>query len=101
MSITNIVKIVRLLDKQVDMNSVDIIMDYYNDVINLDNSYVYKFKKYLLERYNNNWNQISAHKYLSENFMEEFSENLNWEFIVKYQKLSETLIEKYQHLINW
>lgn len=38
---------------------------------------------------------------LSEDFMNEFGEQLDWGYISNYQKVSENLIKKFKHKINW
>ena len=32
----------------------------------------------ILDKYNYNWNEISKHKYLSQNFIDYYKDKLNW-----------------------
>lgn len=48
-----------------------------------------------------NWSRISAHKNLSEEFMERFKDKLDWNLISEHQVLHENLIEKFKDRVNW
>ena len=48
-----------------------------------------------------NWCSISERLYLSEEFMEEFSEYLEWNAIAVRQKLTERFIYKYGNELDW
>ena len=48
-----------------------------------------------------NWNYISSHQKLSEEFIEKFSDKVYWNYISQYQKLSEKFIKKYENKVNW
>ena len=41
------------------------------------------------------WNNISKHQKLSENFIREFQDKVNWYNISNYQKLSEKFIKEF------
>ena len=55
----------------------------------------------IIELYNNNWEEISYHKYLSEEFIEKYAAKVNWKSISAYQKLSEEFVKKYSDKIFW
>jgi len=48
-----------------------------------------------------NWNYISIHQKLSENFIREFQSKVNWNNISADQKLSENFIREFQSRVNW
>ena len=47
------------------------------------------------------WNNISKHQKLSENFIREFQDKVNWCNISYKQKLSEEFIREFQDKFNW
>ena len=49
----------------------------------------------------NLWANISSYNNLSEEFIEEFKENLNWKIICEEQKLSESFIKKHRDKVIW
>jgi len=48
-----------------------------------------------------NWDRISKHKNLSEEFLEQFKDKLDWNLISEHQVLHENLIEKFKDRLNW
>jgi len=48
-----------------------------------------------------NWNIISIHQELSEEFIHEYRVLLNWDHISQYQKLSEKFIEEHKGRVRW
>lgn len=48
-----------------------------------------------------NWNLVSSHKYLSEDFISYFSDRVNWKNISQYQKLSENFAKKFSKKVLW
>ena len=57
--------------------------------------------KEIIEKYNNNWNKISTHKFLSEDFIRKFADKLNWKNISFHQKLSGSLLKEFKDKIIW
>lgn len=56
----------------------------------------------LFEKFNGFYNRASSSKnFLSESFIEKYSDKLNWEYISEFQKLSENFIEKYADKVEW
>jgi hypothetical protein len=47
------------------------------------------------------WIAISACQNLSEEFIEEFCDDVNWRYISQYQALSEGFIRKFRDKVNW
>jgi len=47
------------------------------------------------------WEEISKCKYLSEGFMREFKDKVNWNYISVYQKLSEEFIREFRNRVDW
>lgn len=47
------------------------------------------------------WADISAYYKLSEDFMEEFQDQLIWSYICIYQTLSEDFIKKFEDKVYW
>jgi len=45
------------------------------------------------------WDKISAHQYLTEDFIRKFQDQLLWDVISHFQQLSEDFIEEFQHRI--
>jgi len=43
---------------------------------------------YIIAKYNNDWLYISCHRYLSEEFIEAYSDKVHWSYICFYQRLS-------------
>jgi len=58
-----------------------------NNLFALSNEECHMFKKY-----GNDWQNISAHEYLSEFFIEKYKDKIHWALISKYQRLSEATI---------
>ena len=50
---------------------------------------------------NKQWEDISKHQKLSEDFIREFQDKVCWLLISKYQKLSESFIREFQHKVDW
>ena len=50
---------------------------------------------------NINWGDLSKNVFLSEDFMQQFSNYLNWEIISYYQKMSEEFMIRNKNKINW
>ena len=48
-----------------------------------------------------NWERISKHKNLSEDFMSQFKDKLDWNLISEHQILSEKALEDFKDLLNW
>jgi len=48
-----------------------------------------------------NWERVSKHKHLSEEFMEKFKDKLDWNLISEHQVLSEKAMEDFKGLLNW
>ena len=47
------------------------------------------------------WLTVSFYRYLSEDFMEEFSDKLHWQQASRNQKLAESFMEKYKNKVYW
>ena len=52
-------------------------------------------------KYKVNWEWISIHQKLSEEFIREFKNEVNWGYISAYQKLSENFIREFKNEIVW
>ena len=50
---------------------------------------------------NVDWQYISHHHHLSDDFIREFKDKVDWDYISRYQKLSEDFIREFQDVINW
>jgi hypothetical protein len=48
-----------------------------------------------------NWNCISIHQNLSEDFIREFKDKVDWINISTYQKLSEKFIKEFKDYVDW
>lgn len=48
-----------------------------------------------------NWEEVSQHKYLSEDFIKECQDKVDWYNISHYQKLSESFIREFQDKVVW
>lgn len=48
-----------------------------------------------------NWVDVSSHRYLSEDFIREFKEEVDWRRISAYQKLSEDFIREFKDKVVW
>lgn len=63
------------------------------------------FEFYLLIKYKYNhkynWDWISRHQNLSENFIRKFKDKVDWVQISIYQKLSENFIREFQDKVDW
>ena len=55
----------------------------------------------LLKKYNGNWQNISTHQTLSEDFIREFKDKVDWEGISYYQTLSESFIREFKDKVDW
>jgi hypothetical protein len=51
--------------------------------------------------YIDNWYNFSNYKYLSEDFIREFQDEVSWTTISINQKLSEPFIKEFQYKVNW
>ena len=47
------------------------------------------------------WTNISRYRHLSENFIREFKDKVDWHFISSYQHLSEDFIREFEDKVNW
>ena len=47
------------------------------------------------------WEYISQHKYLSEEFIEKYQDKVGWHVVSAYQRLSEEFIEKHKDKVDW
>ena len=47
------------------------------------------------------WYWISIYQHLSENFIREFKDNVDWDWISKYQHLSEDFIREFKGRVYW
>lgn len=47
------------------------------------------------------WNSISSFRFLSEEFIEAFHENVNWSIICTFQRLSEDFIRKFSDKVDY
>jgi hypothetical protein len=47
------------------------------------------------------WGRISAYQKLSENFIREFKDKVDWVWISEYQKLSEDFIREFKNKVYW
>ena len=54
----------------------------------------------LLKKYNGNWQNISKHQTLSEDFIREFKDKVNWYWISRYQTLSEDFIREFKDKLD-
>ena len=50
---------------------------------------------------NVNWEYISKHHTLNEDFMRKYHDRLDWLYISTCQKLSEDFIREFAHLVDW
>ena len=80
-----------LLNKVKEKGVCDIIINYkkyfeYQDIIN---------------KYNNNWIEISKSKDITEDFIETFKNKIEWYEICSKRKLSEKFMRKYKNNISW
>ena len=48
-----------------------------------------------------NWDNISRHQTLSEDFIREFSDRVKWDYISCYQTLSEDFIREFSDRVDW
>ena len=72
-------------------------MNFQESIIYFENKYNKK-----INHFNNyEWIEISKFKYLTEEFMEKYQNEIVWGCISEFQKLSEDFIEKYQNKIDW
>jgi len=55
----------------------------------------------IFKLYNNKWNLIAKHKYLSNDFIDNYFWQLKPFQIEKYQNLSPYIIHKYAEALNW
>ncbi len=69
----------------------DIIIEYVKELYNYE----------IIEMYENDWERISKHEYLPEEFIEKYEDNVHWYYISCYQKLSKEFIEKYKDNVKW
>jgi len=84
---------------------------YYTDIkttisLSLQNKELYRLltqKRHedIITHYNENWDEISKHKYLTEYFMWIYRDNVNWKNISIFQKLSEDFIRDVNYIIDW
>lgn len=47
------------------------------------------------------WKSLSARKFLTEDFIREFKDEVDWDYISSYQHLSEDFIRKFKDKVNW
>ena len=47
------------------------------------------------------WRELSAHRYLSEDFIREFKDDVSWFQISIYQRLSEDFIREFADRVDW
>jgi len=47
------------------------------------------------------WPLIASLNALSEDFMEEFQNQLHWDWLTIQQKMSEEFIDKFKHRLHW
>ena len=47
------------------------------------------------------WRELSAHRYLSEDFIREFKDDVSWYQISMYQRLSEDFIREFVDRVDW
>ena len=66
-----------------------------------NNSSEEELEKYIHLFESIDWIYISAYQKLSEEFIENHSDDVRWELISKYQILSENFIEKYSDKLMW
>ena len=50
---------------------------------------------------NQNWENISCHQKLSEEFIREFQHKVKWRIVSYYQTLSESFIREFQDKVDW
>ena len=48
-----------------------------------------------------NWEILSIHQHLSEDFIREFKDKVDWNWISKYQHLSEDFIREFTDKVDW
>ena len=49
----------------------------------------------------NQWNYISSLYYLSEEFIDKYSDKVVWDSITRNRVFSESFIEKHKYKVNW
>ena len=47
------------------------------------------------------WETLSEHRGLTEDFIREFQFLVDWDIISKYQRLSEDFIREFAHKVDW
>ena len=57
--------------------------------------------QHLIKSYYYNWEDISEHAYLSEDFIREYKDKVVWHCISSYQTLSENFIKEFQDKVDW
>lgn len=57
--------------------------------------------KYIIMKYHNDWEKISSHKYLDEEFMRQHLDELEWDLLCVYQHLSEEFIRDNKDRVDW
>ena len=55
----------------------------------------------IIRKYNNNWEKISQHATLSEDFIREYQDKVLWWLITYNQELSEDFIREFQDYVDW
>ena len=55
----------------------------------------------IIKELNNDWIEISKHKYLSEDFIRKYNNKLYWGWITMIQNLSDDFIIEFQDKISW
>jgi hypothetical protein len=87
-----------LLELHITQNENSInssLWDLLTERTELSEEFIEEFKEEL------DWPKISRFQKLSENFIRKYKEEVNWEDIRKFQKLSENFIEEHQNVVDW
>lgn len=83
-------------------NFIGIKYNYERNIDNIICSYIRQLEYLeIINKYENDWIEISYHKYLTEEFIEQNYNKVSWQIIVTDQKLSEDFIKKYTYIFNY
>lgn len=69
--------------------------DFLSEHSGLTEDFIREFKDKL------DWGCISIFQHLSENFIREFADKMDWDLISKYQHLSEDFIREFKDNVDW
>ena len=98
--------IVNLFHQKIDWEFLDIsrysneFIDEYKLKINWLNTFFEDTTKYEIFKDYVNWERISYHNKLTEDFMRIYQDRLDWNFISSHQQLTSEFIEEFKHKLN-